>query len=142
LLFVNFINFSVSKTKGVKFPNANRPQFIYSNEDANVSITITLSAGSSVTESELPDFKNTMENFLTRMTPGIRWISKGYVTINNVRWVKLEMTSNAVDTTIRNIMLITSLNGKPLMLNFNSTENEYPYFKEALDESMNSLIIK
>ncbi len=49
------------------------------------------------------------------------------------------MTSHAIDTDIYNIMLITSLKEKMLVLNFNSTAKEFPEIEASLRKSIQSI---
>ena len=51
----------------------------------------------------------------------------------------MEMTSNAVDTDIYNIMLLTGVEEKMLVFNFNSTKKDFPKYEAALRKSLNSV---
>ena len=51
----------------------------------------------------------------------------------------MEMTSNAVDTDIHNIMMLTGIDGKMLVFNFNSTREDFPRYEEELRKSLNSI---
>lgn len=50
-----------------------------------------------------------------------------------------EMTSNAVDTDIHNLLLVTILEDRLLMFNFNSVKYEFPQYEAALRESIESI---
>ena len=58
------------------------------------------------------------------------------------QWIYLEMSSRAIDTDIHNIMLITPLQGKMLIFNFNSTKAEFPKVEAELRASINSIAFK
>jgi hypothetical protein len=62
--------------------------------------------------------------------------------INGKQWIYFELISAAVDTDIHNIILMTSLNGKPLMFNFNSTKEEFPKVIKDLQASIDSIKVK
>ena len=104
----------------IKYPRGNAPQYVYSNEQMNVSIAITLSP-QPVTLEGLPQLKAAMEQALPRLIPGLNWVNREIVEINGRPWVHFEMTSFAIDTDIHNEMYMTAFDGKMLGFNFNST---------------------
>ena len=127
----------------VKYPiESHRPKHIYSNKRTTTSIAITLSEHSQLQPHQLPEFKAFMEETLSRMIPGLKWIKRDYAVINGKKWARFELMSNAIDTDIHNIMLMTSFNGKPLMFNFNSTKGEFPKVVKDLQESIDSIRVK
>ncbi len=125
----------------IKFPRGNKPTHVYANKPGNVSIAITFSQANLKPE-QLPQFKEFMESFLEKVFPEIKWIQRQLVDINKSRWVNLEMTSKAIDTTIHNDMYFTSFEGKMLGFNFNSTKAMYPSVGKALKKSKDSIEIK
>ncbi len=124
----------------IKYPmEANRPKYIYSNSKTTTSIAINLTESSSLQPQQLTEFRSLMEQSLARMIPGLRWIKKEFITLNGTEWARLELISNAIDTDIHNIMLMTSFEGKPLMFNFNSTKEEYSSVEKELNASILSI---
>jgi hypothetical protein len=124
-----------------KFPQASPPQHVFANDTQSVSIAITLSS-SALTQEQLPEFKASMEKTLERNVAGLKWIKRDYETISGQRWIYFELTSQAIDTDIHNLMYFTTLGGKVLMFNFNSTESRYPAMRELLEASKNSIELK
>jgi hypothetical protein len=61
------------------------------------------------------------------------------IELSGRKWVMLEMTSEAADTEIYNIVLATGYKGQLLMFNFNSTKKDFPNFEKALRESIASI---
>lgn len=124
----------------LKYPRANPPQHVYSNEQMNVSIAITFST-QSVTLEGLPRLKAAMEQALPRLIPGLHWVTREIVEINGRPWVHFEMTSFAIDTDIHNEMYLTAFDGKMLGFNFNSTVAQRDRYKDALKKSRDTIRI-
>ena len=124
----------------VKYPNANRPRYIYANKKTTTSIAVnTMEA--KLTDAQLPEFRDFMEKTMTRMIPGCTVLERDVITLNGQRWARLEFMSNAIDTDIHNVLLIAALDGQPVMFNFNSTKEEFPLIENTLTKSMNSIRI-
>jgi hypothetical protein len=127
----------------IKYPmESHRPKYIYSNDRTTTSIAINFTENSQLQPNQFQEFKAYMEETLTRMIPGIKWIKRDYVEINGKKWIYLELMSAAIDTDIHNVMLMTSFNNKPLMFNFNSTKEEFPKVIKNLQISINSIRVK
>jgi hypothetical protein len=123
-----------------KFPRGNPPTHVYANDKLNVSVAITFSP-QPLSPTQLPELRAAMEQTLPRMVPGLKWLAREVVEINGTPWVHFELTSHAIDTDIHNHMYMTSLDGRLLGFNFNSTIGQYERYKDALTESRNSIRI-
>lgn len=124
----------------LKFPGNNPPQHVYGNDPRSVSVAFTFPQAQLAPE-QLPEFKDFMQTFLEQMVPGLKWITRDFVVINSVRWVRLELISRAVDTNIHNDIYFTSFDGKLLGLNLNSTVEKYDGVKAELLKFRNSISI-
>lgn len=129
------------ETITAKFPRGNPPKEVFSNERGKTSIAMTVSEGTRLPPDQLPEFRKYIESVIERMVPRIKWISREYVDIDERRWARLEFMSNAIDTDIHNIMLITSFEGMPLTFNFNSIKEEFDALCLELDKSIKSIRI-
>src|SRR5215207_6078775 len=125
-----------------KYPRGNAPQHVFSNERTTVSIAAGYTPNANLTGEQLPQFKEYMEQTVERNTPGLRWIARGFTEINGTRWIRLEFQSNAVDTEIRNVMLMTPLDNGLVLFNFNSTVGAYEAHKALLEQSQESVQIQ
>ena len=125
----------------IKYPNANRPQYLYCNDSGTTSIAVTLGPKGSLSPEQLPELKKLLINQYVQIFPGLKWINKGYITINENKWLNLECISHAVDTDIHNNQIVTSFNGADLSFNFNSTIEEYPRIEKQLKASMQSVVL-
>lgn len=124
-----------------KFPKGNPPQYAFANDSGSVSAVITLSAGK-VAPDQLAEFREAMEQFLPRMIPGLKWVTREFVELDGRKWVHLEMTSYAIDTDIHNHMYLTSFEGRALIFGFNSTVKDYPRVKVMLEKSARSIRLR
>lgn len=119
-----------------------RPKYIYSNRLGTTSIAVDTDKNLKLQPEQLAAYKSFMETTFERMIPGIKWIKRDFTSINNIKWIRLEFISNAIDAKIHNIILITSFEGSPLIFNFNSTKEEFPTVKKELYKSIYSINIK
>ena len=124
-----------------KYPKGNSPKQVFANESQSVSVAVTFSPAK-VSPDQLQKLKESFEELLPRMVPGLQWQTREFVEINGIKWVHFKLTSNAIDTDIQNHMYITSFEGKALIFAFNSIVSEYDEVKTILDESKNSIKVK
>lgn len=123
-----------------KYPRGNTPQYVFANERQNVSIAISFSP-QAVTLARLPELKAAMEQTMPRSIPGLVWVTREMTEINGQSWVHFEMTTSAIDTGIRNEMLLTAFDGRMLGFNFNATVGQYGQYRDALRRSRDSIRI-
>lgn len=125
----------------VKFPGSDPPQHVYGNDSRSVSVAFTFPAAQLAPE-QLPDFKKFMQVFLEQGVPGLKWITRDFVVIDSVRWVRLEFISQAIDTKVYNDVYITSFEGRLLGFNLNSTVEKYAGVKAELLKCRDSILIR
>jgi hypothetical protein len=125
-----------------KYPRGSTPEYVFSNEKTTVSIAAGYTPNSNLTFEQLPQFKEFMEKTFERNVPGLQWITRGFKEINEIQWIHLEFQSHAIDTEIRNIILMTALDNGLVMFNFNSTVGDYEFYKAALEQSQQTIAVK
>lgn len=119
----DFTELSEEET-ALKFPRQQPPRHAYGNSRRSVTVAVTFSPAA-VTMEQLPEMKQALEEMMPKMMPGLEWVARDILMINGRRWVYLAALTPAVDTTIHNDMLMTSFEGRALMLNLNATVAEY-----------------
>ena len=124
-----------------KFPRSSSPGFVVGNERRTTTIAFDLKP-QSVPRDKLNKAKNRFEQVFQRMIPGLVWKERKLISMQNQRWIYLELTSHAVDTDIHNIVLVTPHRDKALVFNFNSTKSEFPKMEAKLRESLQSIRLK
>lgn len=133
----DFTPFSADEIKQ-KWPTASPPAFAVGNSTRTTSIAYDLKANPARLE-DLDKLLGAFAAVFTRVVPGIAWKRREITEIDGRKWAMLELTSNAVDTDIYNIMLITAFRGRMLTLNFNSTKSDFVHMEPALRRSVASL---
>ena len=129
-----------SEEIGTKFPSSRAPSFVVGNERRSTTIACGLRPDDLPLE-QLQDAKAAFEPLLERQIPGIEWKRRELVSISGQQWIYLEFSSHAIDTDIHNIMLITSLEGRSFLCNFNSTKAEFSRVEAALRKSIGSIAL-
>ncbi|SIQ23107.1 hypothetical protein SAMN05421647_10376 [Marinobacterium stanieri] len=71
----------------------------------------------------------------------MEWKKQEVIHLSGRDWIYFEVTSNAIDTDIYNIMLVTSYGKEMLLFNFNSTKEDFPQYEKALRNSVNTIKI-
>lgn len=125
----------------VKWPKKNAPKWAIGNKTASTTIAYDLKPHD-ISNAPLNKLKESFVSLFNRMIPGISWKQTKIVTISGKKWLHLEMTSNAIDTDIYNIMLVTSYGKQMLTFNFNSTKSDFKNYETALRKSIGSIEIK
>ncbi len=114
---------------GLKFPPIRPPQLAYGNASRSVTIAIN-HTDSKLRPGQLVEFGSFMKKAVgVRMTVTEDQI----VNIGETRWIRLVGVAKAIDQPIHNEMLITSLQDRALMINLNSTVQDYPKYEKALE---------
>ena len=123
----------------LKYPATRRPTYVIGNASASTTIAYDLKPHV-IPNDKLDDVRKSFTTVFNRVVPGIQWKKNEILKHAGREWVHFEMTSNAVDTDIHNIMLVTGHNGKMLVFNFNSTKEDFPKYEKMLRASMHSIV--
>lgn len=94
-----------------------------------------------IPQEALPDVQKSFTQLFERIIPGLKWKKNEIIEHSGQKWLLMEMISNASDTDIHNIMLVTGYEGKMLVFNFNSTKEDFPKYETALRKSINSVTL-
>jgi len=122
----------------VKWPNKNGPRFVVGNERATTTIAYDVKA-QDLSGTSMDELRASLEQTFNRIIPGIQWQENSVIEHEGREWVYLEMTSNAIDTDIYNIMMLGGVGQKMIIFNFNSTKEEFPKYEEILRHSLKSI---
>ncbi|VAW44950.1 hypothetical protein MNBD_GAMMA04-274 [hydrothermal vent metagenome] len=122
----------------VKWPKKRAPKWVIGNESASTTIAYDLKPND-ISTAPLPELMNYLKTNFDRLIPGIEWKKREIIELSGKNWVYLEMTSNAIDTDIHNIILLTSYGREMLMFNFNSTKEEFSKYETELRKSLRTI---
>ncbi|MEM8951938.1 MAG: hypothetical protein AAGA21_12200 [Pseudomonadota bacterium] len=121
-----------------KYPASRAPRYVIGNEDAGTTIACDLK-GKAFPDEQIEEVRAYLTGTFERVIPGAEWIDNKVIDHAGKKWIYFELTSNAVDTDIHNIMLFTGYRGQTLMFNFNSTRQQFERYEDELRRSMASI---
>lgn len=122
----------------LKYPYERRPTLVYTNKRGSVNIAINHTTDR-VAENELATFHEKMDAAFHNLYPSATWFKSGVITINGREWMTLDLRTPAIDTQVRNIMVGTPVEGRLLLVSFNTTkelEDEWIKPAEAIIQSL------
>jgi hypothetical protein len=105
----------------LKYPNANRPSLVYTNDAMNVNVAFDHSVHA-VTAAQLAVAYEQLAAGFRSTYPAATWFRSGMRDINGRRFFVMEMRTPAIDTEVRNIIAGTSLDDRLLIVSFNATK--------------------
>lgn len=123
-----------------KYPNARRPPLVYTNEAGTINIAINHTRNR-LTPAELPQLHEQMDATIRQQHPDANWTFSGLQDHHERKWMQLEFESQALDTTIHNIMVATSVDGRMLLVSFNVTDELSADWLEPGREIIKSLVV-
>ena len=125
----------------LKYPPGRPPAFVAGNAERPTTIAYDLKTTPLPAES-LQEVKSSLEAAFERAMPGLQWQQRKMVSLQGRQWIQLELVSQAIDTRIHSILLITSFRGRMLIFNFNSTREEFGKLEAALRQSMQTISLQ
>ncbi len=123
-----------------KWPTNRAPAYAVGTPSGSTTVAYDIKPHS-VPQEALPDVQKSFTELFERIIPGIEWKKNEIIEHSGQKWLLMEITSNAVDTNIYNIMLITGFEGKMLAFNFNSTKEDFPRYEAQLRKSLRSVTL-
>lgn len=123
----------------IKYPSSKAPKHVVGNESAATTIEYDIKQNSLPPE-KLEKAKAMVVKTFTMLSPGIEWKEDKIIELAGRKWGYLEMISNK--TNLHNIMLFTGYKGRMLLFKINSTQDEFPKYEKALQESLQSISIR
>lgn len=121
-----------------KWPTNRAPAYAVGTPSGSTTVAYDLKPHH-IPQEALPEVQKSFTQLFERMIPGIEWKKNEIIEHSGQKWLLMEMTSNAVDTDIYNIMLMTGYEGKMLVFNFNSTKEDFPKYESELRKSLKSV---
>ncbi|MDH3621906.1 MAG: hypothetical protein OER91_13500 [Gammaproteobacteria bacterium] len=121
-----------------KFPSSNGPGFVIGNEWATTTIAYDVKP-QDLSGADMEELRAVFEQTFNLMIPGIKWKANRVSEHGGQSWIYLEMTSNAIDTDIYNIVMVTGIGKRMVIFNFNSTKEDFPKYEDVLRKSLDSI---
>lgn len=125
----------------LKYPSAQRPTLVYSNEDGTINIAFNHTA-SKAAQQQIDSYKDYFISTFKKSYPTAEWIGSGVKKINGRDIGYLEVITPAIDTQIYNLLFFTDLDNRLLLATFNCVIEEKENWLDAAHQIMNSLALK
>jgi len=122
VLYSKPVNFAPMSKEMVdlKYPSLNQPDEVLSESTGAVSLAFSYTDNKvEVTDFEV--FKTILKKSFSNLYPTAQWKRNEIINQNGSTFIVLEFTSTAIDTQIHNIMYGTSVNGRLMLISFNTT---------------------
>jgi len=103
-----------------KYPSQARPPIVYTNAATTINVAINHTSGE-MPEASMPVLRSYLDGVLKNQYPTATWLRSEAVSRNGRTLVFYDFRAPALDTTIRNIMVAASLEGRLLLVTFNCT---------------------
>lgn len=124
-----------------KFSKGKPPDGVFANDSQTVTVGVVFDFIPLKPE-ELEDYVYANHRLLSMAIEEVQFLAEEVVTINGRQWVHFEVMSEVPDVDLHNHQYTTSFNGGALVFGFNSTNKDYPQYKDALLKSAQSIEIK
>ena len=124
-----------------KFGKGKPPDNLFANDSQTVTVGVVFDFIPLKPE-ELEDYIYSNHRLLSMAIEDVQFLAEEVVTINGRQWVHFEVMSDVPDLDLHNHQYTTSFNGGALVFGFNSTNKDYPQYKDALLKSAQSIEIK
>ncbi len=122
----------------LKYPTANRPSEILTNDAGSVNLSFTYSK-QVVAPNQLGEMHQSMDRLFRTIHKTAEWHNSGLKTINNRQWFEMDLTIQLPDTQVRNMMYGTSSGRRAAFVAFNVTVEEESQWAEAAKVMIASL---
>lgn len=123
-----------------KYPSEWRPTEVLSNESGSVNLAFNHASG------EVPDDVDVLREGLSepfhKIYAEAEWLRDDVVEVNGRKFVRFEMITRSLDGHIHNILYMTPLDGRLLLISFNTTRDEAPRWLEIGRRMLQSIQIR
>lgn len=121
-----------------KWPSKTAPRYVVGNERATTTVAYDLKPHK-IPQDKLDEAQKVFTALFGKIVPIIAWKRNEIIEHEGQKWLFMEMTSEALDTDIYNMLLVTGFDGQMLVFNFNSTKEEFPKYEQMLRDSIKSI---
>lgn len=136
----HFVEMTKEEAK-IKYPSEYRPERIMTDDTGTINLMFQYMEGETDPET-MAAFRNRVFGLMKYANPGIKEREIGETYADGHRIAYVEFTSQALGGKLYNLMFYISVNGKPLMGNFNCMTKDVKYWQPVAREMMQSLRIE
>ena len=122
----------------LKWQNKTVPRYVVGNERATTTVTYDLKPHQ-IPQDKLDEIQKVFTALFGKVVPVIEWKRNEISQHDGQKGLFREMTSEAADTDIYNMLLVTGFDSQMLVFNFNSTKEEFPKYERMLRDSIKTI---
>ena len=122
----------------LKYSRGVPPRMVYTTADSRVNIAFEL-RDSKLPAARLGEFGVFMKDFIGKNIKVLKWEGSGPRSLGGRAWYELAFTFQATDQPVYDRLLITSEQGRALVVTVNATTQDLPKYRPVLDQAINSL---
>lgn len=126
------------ETAAVKYPSAERPDFIYTNEETTVNFSLAHKDGKAANE-DIPGVKDMIQEFVAKMHPASAVIDSEVIEVSGKNIAYFDFVAPAIDTEVYNMMFVFSLEGRLAIGSFNCPIDDMEDWKPVFVQMMQSI---
>ena len=125
----------------MKYPSSRRPTDVLSDRTGGVTLAFN-HTNNPMQLSQVKEAQVAISQMFHNMYPSAKWIRDEVIEQNGTVFMVMELITPAVDTQIHNIMYGTSVDGRFLLVAFNTTVEQSDEWLPIGKKIMNSISIK
>ncbi len=125
----------------LKYPSANRPNVIFTDEDGTVNVAFNHTT-SRATQAQLEAYRENMLAMFKKAYPTANWKGNAIKVVNGRKVGYYELITPAIDQKVYNLIFFTDLDGRLLICTFNCVEKKLGEWQNPARQIMNSLVVK
>jgi hypothetical protein len=104
----------------IKYPSSRRPSDVLTDETTQVTLAFN-HTNNRMLKTDLIKAHKTISKMFHNLYPSAEWVRDEVIQQNGHPFIVLELVTPAIDTKIHNIMYATSVDGRFLLVSFNTT---------------------
>jgi hypothetical protein len=120
-----------------KYPSKNRPHYIFTDDEGEINICITITPDKLEDES-IEDAKKYLKNMILKVNPKSE-IIRDFIVEGSTRTGYFDFISTAIDSDIYNLVFIFTLEGQFILGTFNCLHLDMARWKDVADQMAGSI---
>lgn len=125
------------ETLKVKYPLESRPGLVYTNEEANINVAVSITANE-MTDEQIEDYVALYQGLFGE-SENVNLMRCETSKQNGIKTGRVEMITPATDTNIYNNMCFFQIDNKQVIVSFNCKESQMEDWKEMSNVIINSI---
>ncbi|EHA1127847.1 hypothetical protein FG475_22895 [Vibrio navarrensis] len=124
----------------IKYPSSRRPTEVLTEQTTEVTLAFNYT-NNKLSKTELSEAHKIFSKSFHNLYPSATWVRDELIQQNGHPFVVLELITPAIDTKIHNIVYATSVDGRLLLVSFNTTVGKAEEWLAQGKQMMKSIVI-